>query len=140
MDNLARSRAVVEALAARSPEFRASKAGWWVPRHRYFNEAHNAWYPCGNPGMWESMGVKTESLIGCHPPDLLAREHLADLWDVCREIAVKGRVSLHFHAQNKPKKRLYADVCTGDIEYGEAWAATESEALMAAAEAALGIA
>jgi hypothetical protein len=116
-DNLARSRAVVEALAARSPEFRASKAEWWLTRNEYFSEAYRQWFHCGNPVMWSLTGCKTRSLVVCNPPDLLDREHLADLWDVCRAIL--------------PDKVL----CSALIRCID-----PHEALMAAAEAALCIA
>ena len=129
MDNLARSRRLVTALRKVCPEFN--------PEWCWANRMCLRCLACGH--MWANSSVAdigcacdspTETLDKgvCICPDLLAPAHLADLFAVCRAIGYVRTSTLEVSTAEitTPKGTHFVE------------SVTLSEALMRAAEAALG--
>lgn len=114
-DTLTRSRRLVEALVAVRPRFRPE---WWNHTSVELGRTDDAY--CG--------------------PDLLARENLADLFEVCDALFRRTQSFCHTRPIHSDEMHYRGRVEREDFNVYEGCASTRAEALMLAAEAALGIA
>jgi len=147
MDNLARSRRVVTALRKVCPEF---KPEWWrhdsvCPKCR----ATDSWDKNAGAATNYRQGFFCKQCIAFVPapwlkgelryigPDLLAPAHLADLFEVCDAIGTGGNIITGGGLSGYATRTYWVDIVTLSGQH-TGTAPTRQEALMLAAEAALG--